>query len=185
MRKSEGWKLPRGNKSILMGIMCFSVLCLVSSCRLPQGERPFDYEPAKWISESGEFWFEVTEDTVATEENPFPVLEGGVTLDGEEYVCKVMFDGAVNMDIWEKEDWEYIRGHVEKERLEDFRRYVHSQNPVYEKKRERLLGGTCSFSPSKLVVRVSDKIGKYHPGIKIVFIRQPFEEDCLESEERK
>ncbi len=86
----------------------------------------------------------------------------------------MMFNSYDDVFFWKKEEWEYIRGHVEKERLEDFRRYVHSQNPVYEKKRERLLGGTCSFSPSKLVVRVSDKIGKYHPGIKLVFVRQAF-----------
>ena len=171
---------------MFLSVLCVCVICLLSACyRLPQGERPFDYGSAKWVSKSGELWFEVTEDTVATEKDLFPVLDGGILHDGKEYACKVMFNSYDDVFFWKKEDWEYIRGHVEKERLEDFRRYVHSQNPVYEKKRERLLGGTCSFSPSKLLVRVSDKIGKYHPGIKIVFIRQPFEEDCLESEERK
>ncbi|WP_251353529.1 hypothetical protein [Hominisplanchenecus murintestinalis] len=101
----------RGNKRMFLSVLCLCVVCLLSSCyRLLQGEHPFDYEPAKWISKSGEFWFEVTEDTVATGENPFPVLEGGVTLDGEEYVCKVMFDGAVNMDIWEKELSSFLSG---------------------------------------------------------------------------
>ncbi len=46
----------RGNKQMFLSVLCLCVVCLLSSCyRLLQGEHPFDYEPAKWISELGEF----------------------------------------------------------------------------------------------------------------------------------
>ena len=55
-------------RKLLPGAVCLCMAVMVCSCQnLPHGERPYDYPPAKWVSESGDLWFEVTEDTMARE----------------------------------------------------------------------------------------------------------------------
>ena len=46
-------------KYLIAGIAVVCMLLLTSCQDLPNGERPFDYGPAKWVSESGDLWFEV------------------------------------------------------------------------------------------------------------------------------
>ena len=174
-------------KQIFLSALCLCVVCLLSSCyRLPQGERPFDNGPAKWVSKSGALWFEVTKDTVATDKNPLPILDGGILYDGKEYACKVMFNGYDDVFFWKKEDWEYIHERLEEENVTAFLKYVHNQNPVYDEVKENLMHGVCNFWPSKLVVYVcgDSKTGWYNQGAKYIFTRQPLEEEGAEDAEK-
>ena len=84
-------------RKLLPGAVCLCMAVMVCSCQnLPHGERPYDYPPAKWVSESGDLWFEVTEDTMAREGNCYPILDGGAVIDGKTYECKVEFDSYVS-----------------------------------------------------------------------------------------
>ena len=45
-------------RKLLPGAVCLCMAVMVCSCQnLPHGERPYDYPPAKWVSESGDLWF--------------------------------------------------------------------------------------------------------------------------------
>lgn len=153
-------------KRLILGLACMSISAMVCSCQnLPQGERPYDYPPAKWVSESGDLWFEVTEATMAREGNRYPILDGGAVIDGKEYACKVEFDTAFGVCFWDKNVWgQYMR---DLEWESEWRPIPHPPT---------LVSGTCRFSPKKVKVSVFEG-SQYFQNEKIIFIRQPSDKE--------
>jgi len=74
----------------LMGILSLVIIYLVVGC-IPNVARPFDYPPAKWVSESGDFWFVYTGDEERENPDDWPNLDGGYMIGGESHKCKVRF----------------------------------------------------------------------------------------------
>ena len=153
-------------RKLLPGAVCLCMAVMVCSCQnLPHGERPYDYPPAKWVSESGDLWFEVTEDTMAREGNWYPILDGGAVIDGKTYECKVEFDSYVRVIFWDKNVWvQYMRD------LE----WENEWHPIPHP--PTLVSGTCRFSPKKVKVSVFEG-SQYFQNEKIIFIRQPSDKE--------
>ena len=155
-------------KYLIAGIAVVCMLLLTSCQDLPNGERPFDYGPAKWVSESGDLWFEVTQETVFKGGTDYPVLDGEIKVGDEIFECKAGFDMTYYIRFWEKSDWEKLQksGGLKGEKVDSL----------------ALLAGVCRFGKKKLVVHVLDEVGQYFNGEKITFIRYPVEETSKDVE---
>lgn len=94
-------KVGGNMKKILSGIMTVVIIFVLSGCEdvlrwIPNfgyhpygGERPNDYPPAKWISETPDLWFEIPlfDDSSGRPER----YEGQLTIDGQGEVIYVAF----------------------------------------------------------------------------------------------
>lgn len=153
-------------KYLITGIAVVCMLLFTSCQDLPNGERPFDYGPAKWVSESGDLWFEVTQETVFKGGTDYPVLDGEIKVGDEIFECKVEFNGAYTVSFWEENDWELVK----------------KSDKLKRKSSKELVVGTCRFGKKKLVVKVREEMGQYFNGEKITFIRYPVEETSKDVE---
>jgi hypothetical protein len=109
------------------------------------GERPFDYPPARWISDTPNIWFDVVP-YFKDENKEWSDLEG--ILETSEHSIKII--------VWfPNTDIVVIREQVDKD--------------------NRWLRGTCKFSPDKLIITIEKEKdtllnGQYDT---ITFIRVP------------
>lgn len=134
-------------KRILIICLTFLLFTLFHGCNfIPhQGERPFDYPPARWISENPNIWFDV----VSHDGNPSRRSEpkGKVELTGRSVEIIVGFD--ITNRIFVREN-------------------INASNP-------QGFNGTCKFNPEKLIVTVNkEKDTLFHGEYDtITFIRIP------------
>jgi len=132
-------------KNIFKFTVALFAIVLCTGCIPYQGERPFDYPPARWISQTPDLWFDVGDKSVYQDATKELLLEGQLTTENQRMDVLVSF-GAV--------DEIYIK------------RKIDGAKPCWFK-------GHCKFSPEKLVVTVekdSDSLlnGQYDT---ITFIR--------------
>ena len=85
-----------------MKIILPLIFILISfGCDINAGKRPYDYPPAKWVSEEPKMWFEIGE----SDNNPYALLEeinGYLVLDGQNIEIEVFFDYGVGVFFSEK-----------------------------------------------------------------------------------
>lgn len=62
-----------------------------------QGERPTDYAPSKWTSETPNIWFKVL---TSADDNSQESLNGGIVLDDKTIKITVSFDGGKSVFIY-------------------------------------------------------------------------------------
>lgn len=103
--------------------LCMAYLLTACQCK-PNGVRPFDYPPAKWVSESGELWFTYTGNEKEKNSSGWPFLEGGYKKGEESFQCCVEFTQYYGISIYNAEN------------------------------KERVLSGICKFGKEELVVKV-------------------------------
>lgn len=123
------------------------LLLTCSGCIAHQGERPFDYPPARWVSETPDLWFDV----YSFDEYANRIIE----LDGQ----LVLSEQSIDVIVW------FNYTDVVTIRKKD------SDNNLAS------LKGTCKFDPEKLIVTVDKETdtllnGQYDT---ITFIRKPTE----------
>lgn len=155
--------------------------------------RPFDYAPARWVAESGDFWFVYTGTEKEDNRSGRPVLDGQVTIGEEKFDCKVEFSGYYGVAFYKKEDWEKWK-YVEENALkcdecaqcvqcEDCRNCVSCVECAicvsYDYDIPGIMWGHCKFGKEKLVVVVSDSEFLERKE-EITFIRYPFEPESEE-----
>ena len=74
---------------------CFFIILtffiFFSGCDMHSGKRPYDYPPAKWVSEKPEMWFNIgkSDNSAYT---PREKIYGFLVLDGQTIEIEVFFD---------------------------------------------------------------------------------------------
>lgn len=111
-------------KKILSGIMAFAIVFMLSGCDILRwipnfgyhpyvGERPYNYPPARWISETPDFWFDIP---IIDESSDYPDrYKGQLTVDGHSDVIYVAF-GYIDQIYFVKESDDklyYLNGNCE------------------------------------------------------------------------
>ena len=71
-----------------MGIFLF---VLLSDCDRYSGRRPYDYPPAKWVSEDPKIWFEIGKSSHSPHA-PREKIYGCLVLNGQNIEIEVFFD---------------------------------------------------------------------------------------------
>jgi len=95
----------------LIGILSLSIIYIVSACQYkPSGVRPFDYPPAKWVSESGDFWFAYTGTEEKENSSGWPIMDGGYMIEGKSYKCKVEFAHYYEVFFYGEDEEEIFMG---------------------------------------------------------------------------
>jgi hypothetical protein len=119
---------------------------LLSGCDMFSGERPYNYPPAKWVSEKPKIWFEIGEPN-NDPSTPIETIYGFLVLGGRHIEIEVFFNKGNGVSFYKKgnfNDGPYTRG-------------------------------TCKFSSDKLVVNIDKERDNYFNGLceTITFIRVP------------
>ena len=136
-------------KKILSMVLIFALL--LNSCMyVPNGEYPFDYPAAMWVSEEPDIWFEVTDTTGRSD------AKGELTIGDEVYEIVMSFSYSYSVVV------------------------INGYDSVYSDKRNWLFRGRCKFGAEKLIVKIDkdEKFPDIFNGEvdEITFIRIPIEE---------
>jgi len=127
--------------------------CAMGAVIAYQGQRPFDYPPAKWVSEDPDIWF-----VTRAPGDPLPagvtnswVQIGQLRINGETIDIVVGFDGGHGIDV-------------------DARTQTSTNNVLFL--------GSCKFSPDKLTVSIYKNYDNIFNGQykTIVFNRIPLDD---------
>ena len=132
-------------KNIFKFTVALFAIVLCTGCIPYQGERPFDYPPARWISQMPDLWFDVGDMSFYQDGTKEILLEVQLTTENQIIDVTVSFDYTDRIFVVRKID---------------------GAKPCF-------FEGHCKFSPEKLVVTVekdSDSLlnGQYDT---ITFIR--------------
>lgn len=133
-------------KLFLLLLAIVSTIAFTSCTDFHQGERPTDLGAAIWVSDDPNVWFETLDsEEYSMRGKDYIFPKGQLTIDGETKDIRVGFDHGRSISIYINNSKRYI----------DF-------------------GGTCRFSPEKLIVKV-DKERDWIFGNKyktITFVRK-------------
>lgn len=124
---------------------------LLNSCmNIPNGEYPFDYPAAMWVSEEPDIWFEVTDTTGRRD------AKGELTIGDEVYEICVLFGYSNDMTV------------------------LNGYNADPTDNNNWLFCAKCKFGAEKLIVKIKkdEKFPDIFNGEvdEITFIRIPIEE---------
>jgi len=75
--------------TVLIFVFCFS-------CDRHSGERPYDYPPARWVSEKPKMWFVIGESDKSAY-SPRQKIYGNLILDGQSIEIEVSFNKGSGM----------------------------------------------------------------------------------------
>lgn len=120
---------------IIFAVLAFLMLRQDTSLRywrvLHSGKRPCDYEPSKWVSESPDISFTISEELLESDSD----ITGEIRLGEEILLTEVVFDNEEGITFYEYQD------------------------DYSEEADKTLVSGTCIFLPDKLYVSVGYEKG--------------------------
>lgn len=147
---------------ILAGIIAVIVFAVVlsdiivgdtSKTVYKQGERPYDYGYAKWVSEDPDMWFVTYGEK--EEDKYWDIPEGVIRMDEQLIPFEARFDEETDVVfVLDDGDDDYLEGIKEK-----------------EEELTKLICGKCTFFPDELQVQVSETGGLFFHGKKLIFKR--------------